>query len=61
MKKLAIGCGVVVLLLAVAAAVGSYLAYRKVSTTFSDFAERFRISSGRFAISLLSRLHPQVS
>ena len=32
MKKLAIGCGVVVLLLAVGAAVGSYLVYRKVST-----------------------------
>lgn len=43
MKKLAIGCGVVVLLLAVAAAVGSYLVYRKVATTFSDFAELARV------------------
>ena len=43
MKKLAIGCGVVVLLLAVGAAVGSYLVYRKVSTTFSGFAELARV------------------
>ena len=39
MKKIAIGCGIVVLLLAVAAAVGSYLVYRKVSSAFGDFAQ----------------------
>jgi len=39
MKKLAIGCGLVVLLLAVAAALGSYLVYRKVSLAFGDFAQ----------------------
>jgi hypothetical protein len=39
MKKIAIGCGVVVLVVAAAAAVGSYLVYRKVSSAFGDFAQ----------------------
>jgi hypothetical protein len=38
-KKIAIGCGLVVVLLAAAAAIGSYLVYRKVSTAFGDFAQ----------------------
>ena len=39
MKKIAIGCAVVLVLLAAAAGVGSYLVYRKVSTAFGDFAQ----------------------
>ncbi len=39
MKKIAIGCAVVVVLLAAAAGVGSYLVYRKVSSAFGDFAQ----------------------
>ena len=39
MKKLAIGCLVLLILLAVAAAVGSYLIYQKVTTTVGEFAQ----------------------
>jgi hypothetical protein len=39
MKKLAIGCGVVVLVLGIIAAGAVYYAYRKVSSTVAQFAE----------------------
>ena len=39
MKKAVIGCLVLVAVLAVGAAVASYVVYRKVSTTMSGFAE----------------------
>jgi hypothetical protein len=39
MKKLAIGCGVVLLLIGMTAAAVSYYAYRKVSSALTQFAE----------------------
>ena len=39
MKKLAIGCGVVVLVLGVAGAGVAFYLYRQVSSTISQFAE----------------------
>ena len=39
MKKLAIGCGILLLLGTVAAGWGSYLAYHKVTSTLAGFAE----------------------
>jgi hypothetical protein len=39
MKKLAIGCGIVVLLLAVAGAGVTYYVYRQISSTVAQFAE----------------------
>lgn len=39
MKKLAIGCGIIVLLLGVAAAAVSYYVYRQIGTTVAQFAE----------------------
>jgi hypothetical protein len=39
MKKLAIGCAVLLLVGAVGAAGASYYTYRKVSSTFAGFAE----------------------
>lgn len=39
MKKLAIGCGIVVLVVGVAAAGVSYYLYRQVASTFTQFAE----------------------
>jgi hypothetical protein len=39
MKKLAIGCGIVVLVVGIAAAGVSYYLYRQVASTFTQFAE----------------------
>jgi hypothetical protein len=39
MKKLLIGCAVLLALVAVGGAIGSYMVYRKVSSTVSGFAE----------------------
>lgn len=39
MKKLAIGCGVVLLVTGIAATIAAYYLYRQVSTTFTQFAE----------------------
>jgi len=39
MKKLAIGCAILVLVLVVGGAIGSYVIYNKVSSTFKGFAE----------------------
>jgi hypothetical protein len=38
-KKLAIGCGVVLLVTGIAASIAAYYVYRQVSTTFTQFAE----------------------
>ena len=43
MKKLAIGCGVVLVVLMVCGAVGSYLVYHKVRSTIAGFAELGKI------------------
>ena len=39
MKKLALGCGLVLLVTGIAASIAAYYAYRQVSGTFAQFSE----------------------
>jgi hypothetical protein len=61
MKKLAIGCAAVVVLAVAIAGVGSYYAYRKVTSTVASFAELAAISDLEQSVRNQSEFVPSAS